>query len=229
MSNSLYTYITSPYHSVIFPKGYLNGPSWEHFRTLSSLLSLTPNHIHSPIGVEVSKFIHGNHQFEARLYPDAPIDFIVVVDINPVNSSATPFFDFAKSVKTQIPTYYLRWDVLPCAIPGYLYHALSGYCELHDIQPGPVLKAFETWFTHLLLTQNNLALHLREPRAPYLPPTIPSPYLRPSNPIPPSPLSPTDPLVTTQQYVPGSNPDKECLCEDGLGKADGHAQRQEDV
>ena len=38
------------------------------------------------------------------------------------------------------------------------------------------LKAFKTWFALLLLTQNNLALHLREPQAPMLPETIFSPY-----------------------------------------------------
>ena len=208
MSDSLYTYITSPYLSVIFPNGHLSDPDWEHYRTLSTLLALTPNQLHSPIGTEVSKFIHGNHIFEARLYPDAPIDFIVVIDINPVNSSSTPFFDFARSAKNQVSTYYLRWDVLPCAIPPNLSRAIKTYCELHELHQESVLKAFETWFAHLLLTQNNLALHLSKPRAPYLPPDVLSPYVRPPNPLPPSPLSPTDPLVTTQQYVPGSNPDK---------------------
>ena len=85
ISATLYTYITSPYHSVIFPNGYTEAPDWDHYRTLSSLLALTPNHLHSPIGAEVIQFIHGSHQFEARLYPDAPVDFVIVIDINPVN------------------------------------------------------------------------------------------------------------------------------------------------
>ena len=89
MSASLYTYITSPYHSVIFPNGHLEPPDWEHFRTLSSLLSLNPNQLRSPIGPEVLPFIHGNYQFSARIYPDAPINFDVIIDINPLNYSPT--------------------------------------------------------------------------------------------------------------------------------------------
>jgi hypothetical protein len=199
MSATLYTYITSPYHSVIFPHGHSQLPDWEHYRVLSTLLSLTPNHLRSPIGPEVLPFIHGNHQFSARIYPDAPINFDVIIDINPVNYSPTPFFDFAKSVKTQVPTYYLRWDVLPCAIPPYLYEAIIRQSLLQEVEPGPLLKEFETWYAHLLLTQNNLALHLREPRAPQLPDIVLSPYLRPSNPTPPTPSPPTDPLSSTQQ------------------------------
>ena len=199
MSATLYTYITSPYHSVIFPNGYTEAPDWDHYRTLSSLLALTPNHLHSPIGAEVIQFIHGNHQFEARLYPDAPVDFIVVIDINPVNNSPSPFFDFAKSVRTQTPTYYLRWDLLPCAIPHYLYSAIASQCVIQGLNSNLVLKGFENWYAQLLLTQNNLALHLREPRNPNFPPTILSPYIRPSNPTPPSPSPPTDPLLSTQQ------------------------------
>ena len=199
MSATLYTYITSPYHLVIFPRGHSEAPDWEHYRALSLLLSLTPNHIHSPIGAAVLPFVHGNHQFSACVYPDAPINFDVVIDINPLNYSPSPFFDFAKSVKIQIPTYYLRWDVLSCAIPHYLYQAITRQCNLQDIQPEPVLKEFETWFTHLLLTQNNLALHLQEPRAPYLPEAILSPYLCPSTPTAPTPSPTTDPLLSTQQ------------------------------
>ena len=199
MSASLYTYITSPYLLVIFPHGYSQSPDWEHYRTLSSLLSLTPHHLRSPIGPEVLPFIHGNHQFSARIYPDAPINFDVVIDINPVNYSPTPFFDFAKSVKTQVPTYYLRWDVLPCAIPPCLYEAITRQSLLQELEPEPLLKEFETWYAHLLLTQNNLALHLREPRAPQLPDLVLSPYLRPANPTPPTPSPPTGPLLSTQQ------------------------------
>ena len=199
MSATLYTYITSPYHSVIFPSGHSEPPDWEHFRTLSSLLSLNPNQLHSPIGPEVLPFIHSNHQFSARIYPDAPINFDIVIDINPLNYLPTPFFDFARSIKTQIPTYYLRWDVLPCAIPPYLYDAITQQSLLQDIVPEAILKEFEMWYAHLLLTQNNLALHLWEPRAPQLPNIVLSPYICPANPTPPTPFSPTDPLLSTQQ------------------------------
>ena len=119
--------------------------------------------MHSPIGTEVIKFVHSTHQFEARLYPDAPIDINVIIDINLVNNSPTPFYDFICSIRTNTPTYYLCWDVLPCAIPSYLNVSLTRHCIINDIPPEPVLKAFKTWFTHLLLTQNNLALYLREP------------------------------------------------------------------
>ena len=202
MSASLYTYITSPYLSVIFPNSPLEEADWNHYRTLSTLLALDPNHVHSPIGTEVIKLIHSTHQFKARLYPDTPIDFIVIIDINPVNNSPTPSYNLVYSVRTDTLTYYLCRDVLPCTIPSYLNTGLTRHCIINNIPPEPVLKAFETWFTHLLLTQNNLALHLREPQAPSLPPILLSPYQHPPNPIPPSPLSPTDPLVTTQQYVP---------------------------
>ena len=78
---------------------------WNHYRTLSTLLALDPNHVHSPIGTEVIKFIHSTHQFEARLYPDTPIDFIVIIDINLVNNSPAPFYNFICSVRTNTPTY----------------------------------------------------------------------------------------------------------------------------
>ena len=119
--------------------------------------------MHPPIGSEVIKFVHSTHQFEARLYLDAPIDFIVIIDINPVNNSPTPFYDFVCSVRTNTPTDYLRWDILSCAIPAYPHVRLTRHCIINNIPPEPVLKAFETWFAHLPLTQNNLALHLREP------------------------------------------------------------------
>ena len=163
MSASQYTYITSPYHLVVFPNGSQRDPNWNHYRIVSTLLSLTPNHLYSPIGSEVAKFIHGNHQFKSRAYPDAPIDLVVIININPVNSSPVPFYNFAKSINTNIPTYYLHWDMLPCTIPPYLYSALISHYELNNIVPNTVLKAFETWFTLLLLIQNNIALHLREP------------------------------------------------------------------
>ena len=163
MSASLYTYITSPYLRVIFPNSHLEDPDWNHFQTLSTLLALDPNRVHSPIGTEVIKFIHINHQFEARLYPDTPIDLIVTIDINPVNSSPTPFYNFACSVKTNVPTYYLHWDILPCTIPAYLHISITQHCMINSIPPELVLKAFENWFAHLLLAQNNLTLHLREP------------------------------------------------------------------
>ena len=132
-------------------------------------------------------------------YPDTPIDLMVIIDINPVNSSPVPLYNFARSIKTNIPTYYLHWDILPCTIPLYLYSALISHCELNDIVPNTVLKAFETWFALLLLTQNNLALHLRELRAPSFPETIYSPYNQPPNPVPPIPSLTPDPLVPTQQ------------------------------
>ena len=163
MSASLYTYITSPYLSVIFLNSPLEEADWNHYRTLSTLLALDPNHVHSPIGAEVIKFIHSTHQFEARLYLDAPINLIVIIDINLVNKSPTPFYDFVLSVRINTPTYYLHWDIIPYAIPAYLHIGLTRHCMINNIPPEPVLKAFETWFTHLLLTQNNLALHLREP------------------------------------------------------------------
>ena len=199
MSATLYTYITSPYHSVSFPRGNSEPPDWEHFRTLSALLSLNPNQLRSPIGPEILPFIHGNHQFSARIYPDTPINFNVVIDINPLNYSPTPFFDFAKSVKTQIPTYYLRWDILPCAIPHFLYNTIVQQSYLQDIVPEAVLKEFEMWYAHLLITQNNLALHLHEPRAPQIPNIVLSPFIHPANPTPPTPSPPTDPLLSTQQ------------------------------
>ena len=177
MNTTLYTYITSPYLSVIFPNSHSEPPDWIHYRTLSSLLSLNPNQLHSPIGPEVLPFIHGNHQYSARVYPDAPSSFDIVIDINPLNYSPTPFFDFTRSVKTHTPTYYLHWDVLPCAIPPYLYNAITRQSLLQDIVPEPILKEFETWYAHLLLTQNNLTLHLQEPRAPQLPDSVLSPYI----------------------------------------------------
>ena len=199
MSATLYTYITSPYLLVIFPNGHSEPPDWIHYRTLSSLLSLTPNQLHSPIDSEVLPFIHGNHLFSARIYPDAPSSFDVVIDINPLNYSPTPFFNFTRSMKTHMPTYYLCWDVLPCAIPAYLYNTITQQSLLQDIVSEPILKEFETWYAHLLLTQNNLTLHLREPRVPQLPDNVLSPYIQPANPTPPTPFSPTDPLLHTQQ------------------------------
>ena len=169
MSASQYTYITLSYHLVVFPNRSWRDPDWNHYRIISTLLSLAPNHLYSPIGTKVAKFIHRNHQFESRAYPDTPVDLVVIIDINLVNSSPVPFYNFARSIKTNIPTYYLQWDMLPSAIPPYLYSALISHHKLNNIVPDTVLKAFETWFTLLLLTQNNLALHLREPRAPTLP------------------------------------------------------------
>ena len=149
MSASQYTYITSPYCSVVFPNRSQRDPDWNHYRIISTLLSLAPNHLYSPIGSEVAKFIHGNHQFESRAYPNTPIDLVVIIDINPVNSSPIPFYNFVRSIKTNIPTYYLCWDILPCAIPPYLYSALISHCKLNDIVLDTVLKVFETWFTLL--------------------------------------------------------------------------------
>ena len=102
MSASQYTYITSPYHLVVFPNGPFRDPDWNHYRIISTLLSLAPNYLYSPIGTKIAKFIHRNHQFKARLYLD-PIDLIVVIDINPVNSSPTPFFDLPAPSRHKFP------------------------------------------------------------------------------------------------------------------------------